>query len=44
MSNQRKWAKMYGLLLGKLELLLLMMMVFLCIENDESEDEGSKLH
>ena len=42
MSNQRKWAKMYGLLLGKLE--LLMMLVFLCIENDESEDEGRKLH
>jgi len=35
---------MYGLLFGKLELLMMMVVVFLCTENDESEDEGSKLH
>jgi hypothetical protein len=44
LSDQRKWAKMYGLLLGKRELLMMKVVVLLCIENDESEDEGSQLH
>lgn len=36
--------KCIGLLMGKSELLMMMVVVFLCIENDESENEASKLH